>query len=81
MIQIKVLSPLFVSFKDGALVPVNYTTNLEILPTIGQADINTIVSLTNTAEKILVINFVIPFILMIFLSFSMDRVWSLYLML
>ena len=54
--------------------------NYEI-ESMGPKSIIDVIDASNTTEKALVISLLVPFFFMIFMSFSMDRVWSLYLML
>ena len=39
-----------------------------------------IIETTERAEKLLVTTFVIPFLLLVFMSFGIEKVWGLYLM-
>jgi hypothetical protein len=44
------------------------------------SEMPTIIETTERAEKLLVTTFVIPFILLVLMSFGMEKVWGMYLM-
>jgi hypothetical protein len=66
---------------DGRPVPINFTMS-HLVPAMGNAsDMKSVVDATKKAEMLLLISQLVPFAFMLFMSFSMDKVWGLYLML
>ena len=59
----------------------DYTLTV-LLPTIGKTlEMETLISTSEAAKEVIVYTLVVPLIFMLFLSFSIDKVWNLYLML
>ena len=45
------------------------------------AEMETLISSTENSEEMLIYSLVVPLVFMVFMSFGMEKVWSLYLML
>ena len=75
------LVPLFVSKIDASYVNINYQMTHKIDPMLYGKNVENVMELNDVAEKALIISMIVPFALMLVFSFSMDRVWSFYLML
>ena len=63
-------------------VKMNFTATT-VLPSMSKDDkeANTLLNVGESTKNSMLLTLIIPFVFMLFMSVSMDRVWSLYLML
>ena len=80
-IFMRVLSSNFTSLADGQSVPLNSTMSAEMPPMGNKAEMKQIITATETAKKMMIYTTLVPFVFMIFMSFGMEKIWCLYLML
>jgi hypothetical protein len=80
-IFMRVLSSNFTSLADGQSVPLNSTFSAEMPPMGNKAEMKQIITATETAKKMMIYTTLVPFVFMIFMSFGMEKIWCLYLML
>ena len=73
------MSPfVFRSLKDNQYTDLNYTLSTS-LPLMGKSsEISVLMSVTENAETLLIYTYVIPLVLMVFLSFGIEKVWTFY---
>ena len=58
----------------------NFTDSSDLPSMIDSADTNSIMKLGNYTKNSMLLSLIIPFAFMVFMSASMDSVWSMYLM-
>ena len=81
-LRIRVKNPyLFQSAKTNVTAKMNYTLTYFMPAMVKASDAEYIMSMGDSAKNSMMISLVIPFAFMVFMSCSMDRVWSMYLML
>ena len=81
-IILKVKNPyIFQSLKTNVMVKTNFTTTLYLPAMTTIEDAATIMSLGENTKNSMLFTLFVPFAFMVFMSVSMDRVWSMYLML
>mgnify|MGYP000925331417 CR=1 FL=1 len=81
-IEVKIINQyMFQSIKTNVTIRENYKTSLEMPTMLSKGDVNTIMTMGESCKNSMLFTLIIPFCFMIFMSVSMDRVWSLYLML
>jgi len=79
-----VLQPLlFIATKDMKPIDENYTLENFTLPSqaASKEDFEMLSQIGGSAESSMIFTLIVPFGFMLFMSVSMGRVWSLYLML
>ena len=81
-ISVRVKNPyVFQSHLTNVTAKMNYTTTLYLPSMTSSEDSDTIMSLGEQTKNSMIFTLIIPFGFMVFMSFSMDRVWSMYNML
>ena len=58
----------------------NFTTTVYLPPMIDPKDSDSLMKLGDYTKNSMVLTLIVPFVFMIFMSVSMESVWSLYLM-
>ena len=81
-ISVRVSNPyVFQSHATNVTAKMNFTTTLYLPSMTPQEDSDSIMSLGESTKNSMIFTLIIPFAFMVFMSFSMDRVWSMYNML
>ena len=81
-IHVRVKEPLmFQSAETNVSVKMNFTTTLYLPSMTSAEDSSSIMQLGENTKNSMLFTLIVPFCFMVFMSFSMDRVWSMYLML
>lgn len=71
---------IFQSQQNNLTVRQNFTSILNVPPMIEKEDVQPMMKLGDFSKNSMVFTLVIPFAFMVFMSVSMDSVWSMYLM-
>ena len=80
-VKIKVKMPyLFKSINTNLTVRENFTASHNLPSMIDSADTNSIMKIGDYTKNSMLLTLIIPFAFMVFMSASMDSVWSMYLM-
>lgn len=83
-LRVKIVNPAFFkATRDSLLIAEKYKTEGYTLPSLARSEeeFETLESIGSQAESSMLITLIVPFCFMVFMSVSMNRVWSLYLML
>ena len=75
------LPPVFRSLKTNVMVKMNFTFTFPMPSMLDPSDTDQLLSLGESSKNSMLLTLVIPFAFMVFMSVSMNRVWSMYLML
>ena len=72
---------MFQSVKTNVTAKMNYTTTVYLPTMTSVEDAGKIMNLGENTKNSMLLTLFVPFGFMLFMSVSMDRVWSMYLML
>ena len=81
-VDVKVIEPFFFQSKrTNITTKMNFTTIAWLPPMVDKDEATELMNIVDSSKNSILITLIIPFAFMVFMSVSMNRVWSLYLML
>ena len=81
-IKVRITNPyIFQSLSNNLTVKENFTTTVYLPSMIDSKDTDSLMKLGDYTKNSMVLTLIVPFVFMVFMSVSMESVWSLYLML
>ena len=81
-IKVRITNPyIFQLLSNNLTVKENFTTTVYLPSMIDSKDTDSLMKLGDYTKNSMVLTLIVPFVFMVFMSVSMESVWSLYLML